>query len=82
MSSSRLPNKRPVGRPKKQFSCEELDCLLERNHDFNALLTSFEKCNKMVVNLIITERTVVAISRYPVKGLLNEGSKKSKSTTC
>ena len=48
--SSPLSNKRPVGRPKKEFSCEQLNCILEQNHDFNALLTSCEKCNKTIAN--------------------------------
>ena len=53
MSISPLPNKRPVGRPKKEFSCEQLNCMFELNHDFNALLTSYEKYNKTIANLLL-----------------------------
>ena len=49
-SSSPLPTKRPVGRTKKEFSCEQLNFMLEQNHDFNALLTSYEKRNKTIAN--------------------------------
>ena len=42
-SSLPVPNKIPLGRPKKQLSCEQLNYILERNYDFNALLTSYEK---------------------------------------
>ena len=81
--SSPLPNKRPVGRPKKELSCEQLNCMLEQNHDFNALLTGNEKYNKTIANfsLITTEWTAIAISRYPVEGLPNEGNRKFGKTT-
>ena len=57
-SSSPLPTKRPVGRTKKEFSCEQLNFMLEQNHDFNALLTSYEKRNKTIANLYFSSNRV------------------------
>ena len=56
MSSSPLPNKRPVGRPKK-FSCEQFDCMVEQNRDFNALLTIMKSTIRRlkIFTLIIME---------------------------
>ena len=57
MSSSPFPNKTPVGKPKKEFCYEQLNCMLEQNHDFDALLTSYEKYNKTISNFYLNNNS-------------------------
>ena len=57
--------------------------MLEQNHDFNSLLISYEKYIQTIANFYLNNNRVnrIGISRYPAKGLPNEGSEKFGNTT-
>ena len=57
-SSSPIPNKKPVGRPRKALSSKELASMLEQNHDYNKLLKEFEKHDVIVTNFYLSNKKV------------------------
>ena len=63
---------------KKELGLTNSNCMLEQNHDFNALLASYEKYNKTVANFYLTFSRVNSNDdiKIPCKNFPKEGSKK------